>query len=92
MICSFAHPVSRKTALTRPGFAATMAVMDFDDALPRARPDDIIAQLGREDLDRLSVAELEERVALLTAEIGRTRARMERAVNHKASADALFRK
>ena len=47
-----------------------MAVMDFDDALPRARPDDIIAQLGREDLDRLSVSELEERIALLTAEIG----------------------
>jgi len=66
--------------------------MDFDDASPRARPGDLAAQLAREDLDGLSIAELDERVALLEAEIARTRAHKDRSVNHKASAEALFRK
>ncbi|MGF7170651.1 uncharacterized small protein (DUF1192 family) [Sphingobium xanthum] len=69
-----------------------MAAMDFDDALPRARPDDLIAQIGRQDLDRLSVSELEDRIAALAAEIERTRAKMTQSVNHKASAEALFKK
>ncbi|MBT2186872.1 DUF1192 domain-containing protein [Sphingobium nicotianae] len=66
--------------------------MDFEDAVPRARPDDLITQLVRQDLDRLSVAELDERIALLAAEIERTRAKREASVNHKASAEALFKK
>jgi len=69
-----------------------MTPMDFDDASPRARPGDLAAQLAREDLDRLSVAELEERIILLTAEIERTRAKRDYSVNHKASAEALFKK
>ena len=63
--------------------------MDLDDALPR--PGNVLAQLVREDLDPLSVAELEARIAALEGEIARARQRMKRAVNHKASADALFR-
>lgn len=66
--------------------------MEFDDASPRSRPGDVLKQLMREDLDPLSVAELDERIALLTAEIDRTRTKRERAVNHKASAEALFKK
>jgi len=66
--------------------------MDSDDAFPQARPDALIAQLIREDLDGLSVAELDERIALLSAEMERTRAKKDSAVNHKASAEALFRK
>jgi len=66
--------------------------MDFDDASPRARPDDLIAQLRREDLDRLSVSELDERIEALTNEIERTRAKRTQSVNHKASAEALFKK
>lgn len=66
--------------------------MDNEDASPRARPDDLIAQLRREDLDRLSVSELDERIAELTAEIERVRTKRERSVNHKASAEALFKK
>jgi uncharacterized small protein (DUF1192 family) len=69
-----------------------MPAMDFEDASPRARPGDLVAQLGREDLDALSITELDNRIAALTAEIERTRAKRDRAVNHKASADALFRK
>jgi uncharacterized small protein (DUF1192 family) len=66
--------------------------MDFEDATPRARPGDLVARLAREDLDPLSVAELDDRIATLAAEIERTRAKRDHAINHKASAEALFRK
>lgn len=69
-----------------------MTTMDFDDASPRARPGDLAAQLAQEDLDHLSVAELDERIALLSAEMERTHAKRERAVHHKASAEALFKR
>ena len=69
-----------------------MREMDHDDALPRARPGDLISQLVREDLDRLSVSELDHRIALLTSEIERTRTKMNSAVHHKANAEALFKK
>lgn len=66
--------------------------MDTDDAFPRARPDDLIAQLSRQDLDPFSVSELDVRIVALTAEIERVRAKKDKAVNHKASAEALFKK
>ena len=65
--------------------------MDLDDILG-PRPDDPLPALLREDLDRLSVAELNARVAALEGEIARCRRKIEGAVNHRASADALFRK
>ena len=65
--------------------------MDADDNLPR-RKHDLATQLGREDLDPLSVEELQERIALLEAEIERSKVKMQRAVNHRASADALFKR
>ena len=65
--------------------------MDADENLPR-RKDDLVAQLGRQDLDPYSVEELQERIALLEAEIERSRTKMQRAVNHRASADALFKR
>jgi uncharacterized small protein (DUF1192 family) len=65
--------------------------MDMDEYSPR-RADDPLALLMKQDLDPLSVAELDERIVLLEQEIIRTRAKRERAVNHKASADSLFRK
>lgn len=66
--------------------------MDFEDASPRPRAGDLLKALAREDLDPLSVADLEERIIALTSEIERTRAKKDRAVNHKASAEALFKK
>ena len=69
-----------------------MSAMDFDDASPRARPGDLATQLAREDLDHLSVAELDERIILLSAEIERTRAKRDSSVHHKASAEALFKR
>ncbi|MEH3106213.1 MAG: DUF1192 domain-containing protein [Sphingomonas fennica] len=65
--------------------------MDEDLSLPKNRQD-ALAILGAQDLDRLSVAELEQRIAALEAEISRTRARIQKAVNHIASAEGLFRK
>jgi len=68
-----------------------MLPVDLDD-IPGARPDDPLAALLREDLDRLSVAELHARVAALEGEVARVRRKIDGAVNHRASADALFRK
>ncbi|HVJ03111.1 MAG TPA: DUF1192 domain-containing protein [Sphingomonas sp.] len=65
--------------------------MDADENLPR-RKDDLLMQLARQDLDPLSVDELEERIAALEAEIARSRTKINRAINHRASADALFKK
>lgn len=64
--------------------------MDPDDQ-PR-RADDPLALLARQDLDPLSVAELDTRIAALQAEIERVRKHSERAVNHRASAESLFKR
>lgn len=62
-----------------------------DDDLPRRR-DDMLAALARQPLDPLSVAELDERIAVLEAEIARTKNHKAAAGGFKASAEALFRK
>ena len=61
-----------------------------DENLPRAK--DPIVLLAKEDLDPLSLAELDARVAALEAEIARVKAKKSAAVNHKAIAETLFRK
>lgn len=65
--------------------------MDLDDILPKPTGDPL-AQLTRQDLDPLSVDELRGRVALLEAEIARTRARIDYAVDHRANAEGLFKR
>jgi uncharacterized small protein (DUF1192 family) len=65
--------------------------MDIEDNLP-SPTDDALALLRRQDLDPLSVAELEARIAQLQAELTRTREHAQRAVNHRATADALFKR
>ena len=62
--------------------------MDGDD-LPRPRGD-AAGRLAGEDLAPYSVAELDERVALLRAEIARVEAHRDRAASHRSAADALF--
>ena len=64
--------------------------MDIDELFP-GRPDDPLALLAKQDLDYLSVDELDARVAVLEAEIARSKARRQFAVNHKASAEGLFK-
>ena len=65
--------------------------MDLDELFP-GKPADPLAQLVKQDLDPLSVEELQERIATLEGEIARVRVKMDAAVNHRASAEALFKK
>ncbi len=65
--------------------------MDLDEFAPRPKQNPL-ADLARQDLDPLSVEELHERIAVLEEEIARTRVKIDRAVNERASADALFKK
>lgn len=65
--------------------------MDMEDLLPKS-PGDPLALLMRQDLDPLSVDELHARIAALEGEIARCRARIDYAVNHRATAEGLFRR
>ena len=64
----------------------------FDDADPPRKKSDLLAELAREDLDKLSIAELDARIAGLDAEAARTRAKRDGAANFRAAADSLFKK
>lgn len=64
--------------------------MDSDENLPR--PNEPLALLIKQDLDPLSVSELAARIATLEAEIERVRKHQQRAVNHRAIADELFKR
>ncbi len=64
----------------------------FDEPdLPRTRIE-LLAALAREDLDRLSIAELDARVIALEAEVARCRAKRDGAQRFRAAADSLFKK
>lgn len=63
----------------------------FEDELPAAVPP-LLAQLAAEDLDRLSIAELDARIAALAAELARTRTKRAAAADFRQAADAIFRK
>jgi uncharacterized small protein (DUF1192 family) len=65
--------------------------MDLDELFP-SKPDDPLTLLTKQDLDPLSVAELEARIAILEGEIARVRAKMDASVQFRASADAIFKK
>ena len=65
--------------------------MDIDDLFP-SKPDDPLKLLAKQDLDPLSVDELEARIAALEGEIARVRAKLDASVTFRASADELFKK
>ncbi len=65
--------------------------MEADDLLPK-RSDDPLALLLKQDIDPLSVDELNARIIALEGEISRVRKKIEGAVNHRATADALFKR
>ena len=67
------------------------ARMDLDELFPN-KPDDPLTQLTKQDLDPLSVEELEARIAILESEIGRVKAKLQNAVNFRATAESLFKK
>ncbi len=66
--------------------------MDTDDIAPPPRAGDPLALAVKTDLDPLSVAELDARIALLESEIIRTRAKRDHATRHRSVADALFKR
>jgi uncharacterized small protein (DUF1192 family) len=65
--------------------------MDLDELFPN-KPDDPLTQLAKQDLDPLSVDELHARIAALEAEIERVKAKLQNAVNFRATAESLFKK
>ena len=73
------------------GRPVNAAVMDLDELFPD-KPDDPLKLLTKQDLDPLSVDELQARILVLEGEIARVKAKLENAVNFRASADELFRK
>lgn len=67
--------------------------MAEEDGDPVRRPRGwTLIELAREDLELLAVADLEDRIEALEAEIVRTRAQLERKRAGRAAADALFGK
>ncbi len=64
----------------------------FEEAdLPRKKSDSL-ADLAREDLDRLSIADLDARIAALEAELERSKTKRDGAAQFRAAADSLFKK
>lgn len=60
-----------------------------DENLPR-RKGDAASLLAKEDLASYSQDELDERIALLEAEIARVASHRAKAAAHRAAADAFF--
>jgi uncharacterized small protein (DUF1192 family) len=65
--------------------------MDADDLFPKSGSDPLVA-LAKQDLDPLSVEELKARIVSLESEIARAQAKINKAVNHRASAESLFKR
>lgn len=65
--------------------------MEIDDNLPLRR-DDPLNNLVKQDIDSLSVAELESRIGALKSEIVRCEGKIAFASKHRTVADALFKK
>ena len=64
----------------------------FDEPDPPRRKSDLIAELAREDLDKLSIAELDDRIAALENEVSRARAKRTTAAAFRVAADGLFKR
>jgi uncharacterized small protein (DUF1192 family) len=65
--------------------------MDLDELFP-SKPEDPLTALAKQDLDPMSLEELEERVEALKAEIARVEAHMQRVRTDRSAADELFKK
>lgn len=67
------------------------SAVDLDDLFP-SKPGDPLVELAKQDLDPMSIEELEARVEALKAEIARVEAHMHRAQSHRSAAEELFKK
>ena len=64
--------------------------MDLEELFPD-RPGDPLTELAKQDLDPLSLAELDERIEAIKAEIARVEAHIERVRTHRSEAEELFK-
>jgi uncharacterized small protein (DUF1192 family) len=65
--------------------------MDLDDLFPD-KPKDPLTELGKQDLDPLSIEELELRIAALKEEIARVEAHIDRVNRDRSAAEELFKR
>jgi len=65
--------------------------MDLEDLFP-STPGDPLTELTRQDLDPLSIGELQERIATLKEEIARVEAHIERVNRDRSAAEELFKR
>ena len=65
--------------------------MDDDDFFS-SKPQDPLTLLMKQDLDPLSVDELQERIEALKAEIARVEQHLTDSARHRSAADELFKK
>lgn len=65
--------------------------MDLEELFP-SKPGDPLVELGRQDLDPMSIEELNDRIEALKAEIARVETHMQRAQSHRSAAEELFKK
>jgi uncharacterized small protein (DUF1192 family) len=65
--------------------------MDLEDLFP-SNPGDPLVELAKQDLDPMSIEELQARIEALKTEIARVEAHMHRAQTHRSAAEELFKK
>ena len=65
--------------------------MDLEELFP-SKPEDPLIALARQDLDPMSIDELQARIESLKAEIARVEAHMQKAQTHRSAAEELFKK
>ena len=67
------------------------SLMDLEDLFP-SKPGDPLVELSKQDLDPMSIEELEARIEALKAEIERAENHMNRAQIQRSAAEELFKK
>jgi uncharacterized small protein (DUF1192 family) len=65
--------------------------MDLEELFP-SKPGDPLVELARQDLDPISIEELEARIEALRAEIARVEAHIQKVQTHRSAAEELFKK
>jgi uncharacterized small protein (DUF1192 family) len=91
-ICGFLRRQPQlKLLIDTSGLTVNYCAMDDSDNLP-LRGNDPLTQLTRQDLDPLSLDELDARISALQGEISRCEAKKKTASSHMKAADALFKR
>ena len=65
--------------------------MDLEELFP-SKPGDPLVELARQDLDPISIEELETRIVALKVEIARVEAHIQKVQTHRSAAEELFKK